>query len=108
MTAARPAGVFWARTGLPAGSRMCEDGRHGVYRRRQWRQKRGAPDERARVEVWACVVCWPPTPQVQEQAAALEAAARRKRTWRGAHAGEGGLWDGGDGAAGGGAGGAGE
>lgn len=108
MTTGRPLGVSWARTDPTPGSRMCEDGSHGVYRRLQWRQKRGAPEEQERVEVWACVVCWPPTPQAQEQAAALEAASRRKRTRQGVHAGEGGLWDGGDGAAGGGTGGAGE
>jgi hypothetical protein len=73
----RPLGVWWARTAAAAGSRMCEDATHPVYRRLHQRAKPGQPNETHGVEVWACGVCWPPDAHAREQADALAAAAAR-------------------------------
>jgi hypothetical protein len=39
MSTGRPLGVWWARTAAAAGSRMCEDATHPVYRRLHQRAK---------------------------------------------------------------------
>jgi len=56
---ARPPGIFFARTGLSAGARMCCDPTHGVYERRMARGRAPAGGATPVVTIFACEVCWP-------------------------------------------------